>query len=492
MIHIIIMRVFSRRKGSGRSQPQQQQQQQEGGEEGEDQVMVELSADAPTGSNAAAGMMASEDSLKSSVGTMTTATVPMIKSSKSFASKSLGERDKTGAQVTLYRVRYKVKDTSSFNWRKPFSPLKDRYLIGHPEPVTGTLDPGMMFALMGSSGSGKSTLMDVIARRKTMGTIGGLILFDGHVPSKAEVIRDTGYVEQYDTLWEFFTVHEMLMYTARLKMSPKFTLQQKRDRVDEVIEHLGLGKARNTKIGGPMVRGVSGGEAKRISIGIGLLNNPRIMFFDEPTSGLDSAISNDVMQVIRNLADSGRTVMVTIHQPSGMVFRMFDQIILLSSDPETRSGNLVYFGEAGDHVKDYFVEQGYPYDRERFDNIPEYLLSVVSGGVKGPTAGGTLIKSYVTSEMCDTNESIAKGITSPLGGVHAGEQKIDRRPVYANNVLSEIVSLVTFKGRAQWKNPSFVISRIGLYIALSVILVSCKSFFFYFSFLFLPSGNLSS
>merc|ERR1711977_715814 len=186
--------------------------------------------------------------------------------------------------------------------------------------------------------------MDVIARRKTMGTIGGLILFDGHVPSKAEVIRDTGYVEQYDTLWEFFTVHEMLMYTARLKMSPKFTLQQKRDRVDEVIEHLGLGKARNTKIGGPMVRGVSGGEAKRISIGIGLLNNPRIMFFDEPTSGLDSAISNDVMQVIRNLADSGRTVMVTIHQPSGMVFRMFDQIILLSSDPETRSGNLVYFG----------------------------------------------------------------------------------------------------------------------------------------------------
>ena len=213
---------------------------------------------------------------------MTAAPVPMLKSSKSFASKSLGERDKTGAQVTLYRVRYKVKDTSSFNWRKPFSPLKDRYLIGHPEPVTGTLDPGMMFALMGSSGSGKSTLMDVIARRKTMGTIGGLILFDGHVPSKAEVIRDTGYVEQYDTLWEFFTVHEMLMYTARLKMSPKFTLQQKRDRVDEVIEHLGLGKARNTKIGGPMVRGVSGGEAKRISIGIGLLNNPRIMFFDEP------------------------------------------------------------------------------------------------------------------------------------------------------------------------------------------------------------------
>ena len=191
----------------------------------------------------------------------------------------------------------------------------DRYLLGNPEPITGTMDPGMMIALMGSSGAGKSTLMDVISKRKTQGAVEGLVLFDGHVPGGGEVSRDTGYVEQRDSLWGFFSVTEMLLYTARLKMPDKYTLQQKTDRVFEVIDQLGLTKSKDTKIGGAMVRGVSGGEAKRISIAIGLLNNPRIMFFDEPTSGLDSAISLDVMSQVRTLADEGRTVLVRAAPP---------------------------------------------------------------------------------------------------------------------------------------------------------------------------------
>jgi len=384
--------------------------------------------------------------------------------SKSFASKSLGEAEKSGIQVTLYQLRYKVPNQAN---KKEW-----KYLLGGLEPLSGTLDPGNMIALMGSSGAGKSTLMDVISKRKTVGIIEGHVLFDGHTPTKAEASRDTGYVEQRDSLWGFFTVTEMLIYTACLKMPPKYSFAQKSGRVDEVITQMGLTKARATKIGGAMVRGVSGGEAKRISIAIGLLNNPRIMFFDEPTSGLDSAISLDVMGTIKDLAIEGRTVLVTIHQPSGRLFELFDQIVLLSRDQETKSGNVVYMGETGSQaceLRDYFVKMGYPYEADVYDNVPEYVLEIISGGVSGPKSqGDSLITSYHDSELCDENERIAEGIAATLGGSDK-EQALSGAPVYANNVLSEIYTLLRYKGLASWKDHFFVLSRVGLWLTASLL-----------------------
>jgi ABC-type multidrug transport system ATPase subunit len=383
---------------------------------------------------------------------------------KSFASKSLGESEKSGIQVTLYQLRYKVPNmVNKKEWK---------YLLGGLEPLSGTLDPGNMIALMGSSGAGKSTLMDVISKRKTVGIIEGHVLFDGHTPSKAEASRDTGYVEQRDSLWGFFTVTEMLTYTACLKMPPKYSFSQKTGRVDEVITQMGLTKARATKIGGAMVRGVSGGEAKRISIAIGLLNNPRIMFFDEPTSGLDSAISLDVMGTIKELAVEGRTVLVTIHQPSGRLFELFDQIVLLSRDQETKSGNVVYMGETGNgacELRDYFVKMGYPFDAEIYDNVPEYVLEIISGGVSGPKSeGDSLITSYHDSELCDENERIAEGIAATVGENNK-EQKLTGKPVYANNTFTEIAVLLAYKGRAQWKDHFFILSRVGLWLTASLL-----------------------
>ena len=402
-------------------------------------------ADGPSGDDSAGGLAA-------------------LPKTKSFASKSLGESEKSGIQVTLYQLRYKVPNMAN---KKEW-----KYLLGGLEPLSGTLDPGNMIALMGSSGAGKSTLMDVISKRKTVGIIEGHVLFDGHTPSKAEASRDTGYVEQRDSLWGFFTVTEMLTYTACLKMPPKYSFAQKSGRVDEVITQMGLTKARATKIGGAMVRGVSGGEAKRISIAIGLLNNPRIMFFDEPTSGLDSAISLDVMGTIKDLAIEGRTVLVTIHQPSGRLFELFDQIVLLSRDQETKSGNVVYMGETGTNaceLRDYFVKMGYPYDAEVYDNVPEYVLEIISGGVSGPKSeGDSLITSYHDSELCDENERIAEGIAATLGA-DAKEQKLEGKPVYANNAATEIAVLLAYKGKAQWKDHFFILSRVGLWLTASLL-----------------------
>ena len=359
-------------------------------------------------------------------------------------------------------------------YKVPLPKGGERYLLGGLEPLTGTLDPGHMIALMGSSGAGKTTLMDVISKRKTVGIVEGLILFDGHEPSHAEIGRDTGYVEQKDTLWGTFTVREMIMYTALLKMSSKYSRAQKSARVDEVIDQMGLTKSKDTKIGGAMTRGVSGGEAKRISIALGLLNNPRILFLDEPTSGLDSATSLDVMGTVKDLALEGRTVLTTIHSPSGKVFSYYDGIILLSRDVDTRSGNIVYFGEAGKVLKGYFEDQGFEYDGNEVDNIAEYCLNIISGGVKGPQGGNELILHYHESETGELNHNIAEGIARPIldkSGA-GGASKLTQENFYANGFLSEFMTIFMYKGKSQFTDNFFLASRIGLWLVSGLLIDS--------------------
>merc|ERR1711977_779297 len=373
--------------------------------------------------------------------------------------------EKTGVQITLYDLTYRI----------PLSGGEERYLLGGLEPLCGTLDPGNMIALMGSSGAGKSTLMDVISKRKTVGIVSGLVLFDGHEPTHAEIGRDTGYVEQKDTLWGTFTVREMLMYTALLKMDRKFSRQQKAARVDEVIGQMGLTKSKNTKIGGALSRGVSGGEAKRISIALGLLNNPRVLFLDEPTSGLDSATSLDVMGTVKGLAEEGRTVLTTIHQPSGKIFSFYDGIILLSRDVDTRSGNIVYFGEAGKVLKGYFEEQGFKYDDEEVDNIAEYVLNIISGGVRGPQGGNELILHYHESETGELNHNISEGIAMPLldqKGEDSGSSLAKGGTYYANGFLTEFMTIFMYKGKSQFTDQFFIASRIGLWLVSGLLIDS--------------------
>ena len=99
------------------------------------------------------------------------------------------------------------------------------------------------------------------------------------------------------------------------------------------------------------------------------------------------------------------------------MFSLFSDIILLSRDAETKAGNIAYYGPAGEEVKNYFVDKGYPFDADEVDNIAEYLLNIVSGGVSGPKGGNELIEGFHNSEICDENERIAEGIANAAGGL---------------------------------------------------------------------------
>ena len=145
------------------------------------------------------------------------------------------------------------------------------------------------------------------------------------------------------------TVRECLTFAAKLKMQG--TDEHKMERVDQLINDLYLQKCQNTYIGGQLVKGVSGGERKRTSIGVELITNPTLLFLDEPTSGLDSYTATQVMKILRNLAKSGRTVIQTIHQPNSEIFRLFDKLMLLSS------GKTIYFNDA-DRAVEYFNSIG--------------------------------------------------------------------------------------------------------------------------------------
>lgn len=146
------------------------------------------------------------------------------------------------------------------------------------------------------------------------------------------------------------TVKECIEFAAKLRFLG--TPEERDKKVTNIIRDLKLTKCQDTKIGGVFIKGISGGERKRTSIGVELITDPSLIFLDEPTTGLDSFTSTQIMMLLKNLAESGRTIIQTIHQPNSDIFDMFDQLMLMAH------GQIIYFNES-DKARDYFDKIGY-------------------------------------------------------------------------------------------------------------------------------------
>jgi len=240
--------------------------------------------------------------------------------------------------------------------------------------INGRLAPNEMVAIMGTSGAGKTTFLNVLAARNSEGDVEGQILLNGERRSKS-FRRTTAYVEQDDLLMPFLTVKETFTFNALLRLSNKYTTSEKKARAIEVLTELGLTHCQETQIGGPMARGVSGGERKRCSIGIELITDPRVLFLDEPTSGLDSFTSYHVMMCVRELSQKGRGVMCTIHQPRSNIFALFDKLLLLSK------GHTIFYGPAV-KAADFFASNGFPCPPQT--NVADHFLDVTTVDTRTP------------------------------------------------------------------------------------------------------------
>eukprot|EP00281_Chroomonas_sp_CCMP1168_P034077 CAMPEP_0206242146 /NCGR_PEP_ID=MMETSP0047_2-20121206/16896_1 /ASSEMBLY_ACC=CAM_ASM_000192 /TAXON_ID=195065 /ORGANISM="Chroomonas mesostigmatica_cf, Strain CCMP1168" /LENGTH=227 /DNA_ID=CAMNT_0053667135 /DNA_START=1 /DNA_END=681 /DNA_ORIENTATION=+ len=220
---------------------------------------------------------------------------------------------------------------------------------------------------MGSSGGGKTSLLDVLADRKDPRHVRGEVLVDG-VPRDHDTFKhSSGYVVQDDIVMGTL---ENLMFSAQLRLPSHVSYEERAKRVQSIIEELGLSKVAESKVGNEFVRGVSGGERKRVNIGMELVTSPSILFLDEPTTGLDAATSYSVLALLRTLADFGRTIVLSIHQPRFKIFEMFDTVTLLSE------GSMAYHGPA-QQMTHYFESVGYP--RKSFNNPADFVLDVLHG-----------------------------------------------------------------------------------------------------------------
>ncbi|XP_054819464.1 ABC transporter G family member 22-like isoform X2 [Prosopis cineraria] len=237
--------------------------------------------------------------------------------------------------------------------------------------ITGSVNPGEVLALMGPSGSGKTTLLNLLGGRLIQSTAGGSITYNDQ-PYTKYLKSKIGFVTQDDVLFPHLTVKETLTYAARLRLPDTFTKDQKEKRALDVIYELGLERCKDTMIGGSFVRGVSGGERKRVCIGNEIIINPSLLFLDEPTSGLDSTTALKIVQMLQDIAEAGKTVVTTIHQPSSRLFHKFDKLILLGK------GSLLYFGKASEAIP-YFQSIGC--SPLIAMNPAEFLLDLANGNV---------------------------------------------------------------------------------------------------------------
>ncbi|CAN6355825.1 unnamed protein product [Urochloa humidicola] len=219
--------------------------------------------------------------------------------------------------------------------------------------VSGYARPGEVLAIMGPSGCGKTTLLDTLAGRLGPGmNKTGLILINGRQEKLA--YGTSAYVTQDNVLMSTLSVREAVYYSAQLQLPDTMPAPEKRAHADRVIREMGLGDAMDTRIGGRITKGISGGQRKRVSICIEMLTRPRLLFLDEPTSGLDSAASYHVMShIARIAAREGMTVVAAVHQPSGDVFELFHGLCLLAA------GKTVFFGTVSD-ATEFFTLNGFP------------------------------------------------------------------------------------------------------------------------------------
>ncbi|XP_051123193.1 ABC transporter G family member STR-like [Andrographis paniculata] len=242
---------------------------------------------------------------------------------------------------------------------------KEIYLLND---ISGQAMRGEIFAIMGPSGAGKSTFLDALAGRIAQGSLQGSVRIDGKQVTTSYMKMISSYVMQDDQLFPMLTVFETFMFAAEVRLPPSVSTLDKKKRVIDLLDQLGLTSATHTYIGNEGTRGVSGGERRRVSIGIDIIHKPSLLFLDEPTSGLDSTSAFSVVEKVKDIAKGGSIVLMTIHQPSFRIQMLLDRITVLAR------GRLIYLGSPAD-LPAYL--SGFQRPVPEGENPTEYLLDVI-------------------------------------------------------------------------------------------------------------------
>lgn len=269
--------------------------------------------------------------------------------------------------------------------------------------VSGEFKHSRMAAIMGPSGAGKTTFMNVLCGKANYGSMCGSALFNDGKLDFGSLKAVMGFVPQDDVVHERLTVRENLLFAARLRSPPSMPSDHLNDIVEDVLNVLQVGHIQGSIVGSVEERGISGGQRKRVNIGIELAASPTLLFLDEPTSGLDSTSSLQIINSLGKMTQLRMTIIMVIHQPRYPLFTLFHDVLLLGP-----GGRTVYLGPSGD-AKNYF--EGLGFKMPACENPADWLMDILSGTV--PNAQLADFKPSMLFDMWSKRS--AQPVAAPYG-----------------------------------------------------------------------------
>ncbi|KAI1850301.1 hypothetical protein JX266_004159 [Neoarthrinium moseri] len=280
--------------------------------------------------------------------------------------------------------------------------------------VTGSIERGNLVAVMGGSGAGKSTFVNVLMG-KTAHT-GGSVTVNG-VPGKIKRYKKLiGYVPQDDIVLPELTVYENILHSARIRLPRTWKKNDIEAHVNSVIDCLELSHVRDSLVGSVGKPVISGGQRKRVSIGMELAAAPMAIFLDEPTSGLDATAASSIMQTLKAIARLGISVIVIIHQPRMEIFEMLDNLILLGN------GQIIYEGPE-DQVRPFFEGVGYHFPPH--SNFGDVVTDIITGNGRAYKKSGEISKESLISHWANSRQSSAIRASRPesMASIHSSSMR---------------------------------------------------------------------
>ncbi|RBA17277.1 hypothetical protein FPRO05_02001 [Fusarium proliferatum] len=282
--------------------------------------------------------------------------------------------------------------------------LSFRYsdLVFHPKKsprpilqnVTGSIEQGQLVAVMGGSGAGKSTFVNVLMG-KTSNT-GGIVAVNNTPGKMKQYKKLTGYVPQDDIVLPELTVYENIVHSARIRLPRNWSKKDVEAHVESVIDCLELSHVRDSRVGSVGKPVISGGQRKRVSIGMELAAAPMAIFLDEPTSGLDATAASSIMRTLKAIARLGISIIVIIHQPRTEIFDLFDNLILLGN------GQTIYEGPQMES-QTYFESMGFQFPEH--SNHADVITDIITGNGREYNSAGDVSKEALISHWVKMRQS---------------------------------------------------------------------------------------
>ncbi|XP_062517801.1 broad substrate specificity ATP-binding cassette transporter ABCG2-like [Corticium candelabrum] len=330
--------------------------------------------------------------------------------------------------------------------------------------VSGVMKPGLN-AILGRSGSGKTTLLDILAGRRNYNQFLGHVLTNGRLLSEQSK-NEVGYVDQNDVgLLGALTVRENIHFSAALRLPGKMGKEEKRKMVEMVLADLDLTAVADSYVGNQMIRGISGGERKRTSIGMELVISPTVLYLDEPTTGLDAFTAVTVVRLLKELyLKKGNTIIFSIHQPRYSLFKMFDSITLLEK------GHCVYHGSMN-HSIEYFKQLGFTC--EEHDNPADFFMDVMQTvnereeGDNKEDSEFSLVSSYQSSSFFKATQA---ELTLQLATQRSTEVVTPDQTKYPTSYLSQLVILSQRTLLSTFRHPATTVVRIIANTLISLVM----------------------